>query len=124
MLKKLHYKQGHGVVLNAPEGFSLGIEPEEGDSNPKADFVLLFVHDAEQVREWVPKVVPTLAEDGVFWITYPKRSSKIKTDINRDSLWKLVESLVPYRPVSNVAVDHKWSALRFRHKNRIQSKKS
>ncbi|MGG0170189.1 hypothetical protein [Paenibacillus dokdonensis] len=120
-MKKLRYKNGHALVLNAPEGYDLGIESESPDS--KAAFIQLFVHNAEQVHEWVPQVIPRLAEDAVFWITYPKQTSKMKTDINRDSLWKLVESIAPYRPVSNVAVDEKWSALRFRHVDLVQSKK-
>ncbi|WP_136605817.1 hypothetical protein [Paenibacillus dokdonensis] len=121
LLKKLRYKNGHALVLNAPEGYDLAIESESSDS--KAAFIQLFVNNAEQVHEWVPQAISRLAEDAVFWITYPKQTSKVKTDINRDSLWKLVESIAPYRPVSNVAVDEKWSALRFRHVDLVQSKK-
>ncbi|GIP26040.1 hypothetical protein J23TS9_11700 [Paenibacillus sp. J23TS9] len=121
LLKKLRYKNGHALVLNAPAGYDLGIESKSSDS--KAAFIQLFVNNAEQVHEWVPQAIPRLAEDAVFWITYPKQTSKVKTDINRDSLWKLVESMAPYRPVSNVAVDEKWSALRFRHVDLVQSKK-
>lgn len=122
LLKKLRYKQGQALVLNAPEEYALGIESRENTS-AKVDFVQLFVNNAEQVREWVPQVIPQLAEDAVFWITYPKQSSKVKTDINRDSLWKLVETMAPYRPVSNVSIDNKWSALRFRHVDLVHSKK-
>lgn len=121
LLKKLRYKNGNALVLNAPDGYDLGIESESSDS--KAAFIQLFVHNAEQVHEWVPQAISRLDEDAVFWITYPKQTSKVKTDINRDSLWKLVESIAPYRPVSNVAVDEKWSALRFRHVDLVQSKK-
>jgi len=123
LLKKLRYKNGHALVLNAPEGYDLGIESNEVITDSKAAFIQLFVHNAEQVHEWVPQVIARLDEDAVFWITYPKQTSKVKTDINRDSLWKLVESIAPYRPVSNVAVDDKWSALRFRHVDLVQSKK-
>ncbi|MFC5531153.1 hypothetical protein [Cohnella yongneupensis] len=57
------------------------------------------------MREWLPQTIPHLKESTVFWITYPKASAKVKTDINRDTLWPLVHSLSGYRPVSNVAVD-------------------
>lgn len=124
LLKKLRYKEGRALVLNAPEGYRLGIETETGGSpEDKADFVQLFVNDGKEADEWVPKVIPILREDAVFWITYPKQSSKVKTDINRDTLAAKVQNNTEYRPVSNVAVDDKWSALRFRRSDLVKSKK-
>ncbi|WNQ12033.1 hypothetical protein MJA45_02940 [Paenibacillus aurantius] len=122
LLKKLKYKEGRALVLNAPEGYRLGVE-EEGSPEGTYPFVQLFVNDSSEVEKWVPETVPFLAEDAVFWITYPKQSSKIKTDVNRDRLWSLVEGKAPYRPVSNVAVDDTWSALRFRHVDKVKPKK-
>ncbi|MFS0840968.1 hypothetical protein [Paenibacillus sp. 1P03SA] len=124
LLKKLRYKEGRALVLNAPEGYRLGIEAESGGSpEDKAGFVQLFVNDGQEADEWVPKVIPMLEEDAVFWITYPKQSSKVKTDINRDTLAAKVQNNTEYRPVSNVAVDDKWSALRFRRSDLVKSKK-
>jgi hypothetical protein len=122
LLKKLRYKQGRALVLNAPEGFSLGIEV---DTLPEGtyEFVQLFVLNSEDVKKSFAATIPFLKEDALFWVTYPKKSSKIKTDINRDVLWKLVQEDSPYRPVSNVAVDDTWSALRFRHNDKVKTKK-
>ncbi|WP_233531731.1 hypothetical protein [Paenibacillus alkalitolerans] len=83
---------------------------------------MLFANNAEEVREWVPKVIPALKEDAIFWIAYPKQSSKIKTDINRDILFGIVQD-ISFRPVSNVAIDDKWSALRFRHRDKVKTAK-
>ncbi|MFC4767494.1 hypothetical protein ACFO8Q_08980 [Effusibacillus consociatus] len=77
----------------------------KGISGDKYDFILLFVNNAQEVGEWVPRVIPTLNEDAIFWIAYPKQSSKVKTDINRDILATMVQNKTPYRSVSNVAVD-------------------
>jgi hypothetical protein len=121
LLKKLRYKQGRALVLHAPEGYKLGIEEPEGP-NGTYDFVQLFVNDAAEVEEWTPKAIPHLKDDALFWITYPKQSSKVKTNINRDSLFTLVSGISEYRAVSNVAVDDKWSALRFRHLDKVKSK--
>jgi hypothetical protein len=41
--------------------------------------------------------------DGLFWISYPKGTSKIKTDINRDSLWDLSIPLGVH-PVAQVSL--------------------
>ena len=123
LVKKLRYKTGQAVVLNAPEGFRLG-SGEEALASQEAqyDFVLLFVRDSGQVRERLPHAIALLKPDSVFWIAYPKMSAKTKTDINRDTLWPIVHELSGYRPVSNVAIDETWSALRLRHQDQVKSK--
>lgn len=121
LLKKLRYKQGRALVLQAPEGYKLGIEDSE-EPNGTYDFVQLFVNNAAEAVEWAPKAIAYLNDEAVFWMTYPKQSSKVKTDINRDILWKLMDEKTDYRLVSNVAVDDKWSALRLRHKSKVKTK--
>ena len=118
-LKKLRYKQGQALMLNAPEGFQLGIGTQDS-LNEKYDFALLFAKNAAEVEEWVPKVIPALNEDAVFWISYPKQSSKIKSDINRDVIWKMIDANTDYTLVSNVAIDETWSALRVRRKDKVK----
>ena len=118
LLKKLRYKEGRAAILNAPEGYSLGIE--QGESADLAegpfDFVQLFVNNAAELRAWLPRIIPALKYDALFWLTYPKQSSKVKTDLNRDIAAAVVQEQTAYRVVSNVAVDAKWSALRLRLK--------
>ena len=122
LVKKLRYKSGQAAVLNAPGGYRLGIESETVEEGG-CDFVQLFVNNAAEADEWAPKAVALLRGDAVFWITYPKSSSKVKTDINRDSLAARVQQATAYRAVSNVAVDGTWSALRFRPKDKVKSSK-
>ena len=122
LIKKLRYKQGPALVLNPPEGFTLGIESVEDDVD-QYEFIQLFVNNSDDVRTWLPKALAMLNEDGLFWIAFPKKTSKTKSDINRDILSSLVQELSPYRPVSNVSVDEKWSALRFRQQDKVKSKK-
>jgi hypothetical protein len=122
LLNKLRYKEGRAIVLGAPDGYRLGIEAGEGLEG-KYEFIQLFVNNAEEAEEQVVKAIPFLNEDALFWITYPKQNGKFKPDINRDSLAALVQNITPYRPVSNVAIDDKWSALRFRPKEKVKSSK-
>jgi len=120
LFKKLQYKTGKAAVLHAPEGFSLGVDTDDKPEGKYA-FVLLFVGSAAEVKERVPAVLPHLEEDAVFWLSYPKASGSVKPDINRDKLWPLVTGIAPqYRPVSNVAIDDRWSALRFRHQDKVK----
>ncbi|MFE5319845.1 hypothetical protein ACFQ88_14160 [Paenibacillus sp. NPDC056579] len=121
LLKKLRYKEGRALVVNAPAGYKLGVEGTD-TAEGLYEFVQLFVSNAEELKERLPQVTPLLKEDALFWITYPKQSSKLKTDINRDVLFTLVAELSPYRCVSNVAVDETWSALRFRHQDKVKTK--
>lgn len=118
LVKKLHYKQGLAKVINAPEGFRLGIESLE-DTQENIDFVLLFVHSSAEAEEWLPKVMQLINEESLFWIAYPKQSSKVKTDINRDILAGIVQNNTSYRAVSIAAIDDKWSALRVRHLKKV-----
>lgn len=123
LLKKLRYKSGQAAaVLNSPPGFSLGNEASDS-TDGICDFVLLFVNNARDTEEWLPRVLPILNEDALFWIAYPKQSSKIKTDINRDTLNAIVQNSSEYRAVSNVSVDETWSALRFRPQSKVNTRK-
>jgi hypothetical protein len=55
----------------------------------------------------------SLKSDGLLWICYPKGSSKMKTDLNRDILWGQMEKF-GLAGVSLVSVDEVWSDMRFR----------
>lgn len=122
LLKKLRYKQGPAIVMNAPEEYQSLIEESDSEIDKK-DFVLLFANNSEEVKTWLPKALSILEADAIFWIAFPKKSSKVKTDISRDVLFRLVQELSEYRAVSNVSLDEKWSALRFRHQDLVKSKK-
>ncbi len=59
------------------------------------------------------RAIATLKTGGLLWFTYPKKSSKVQTDITRDVGWNSL-SAAGLRPVTQIAVDDIWSALRFR----------
>ena len=46
----------------------------------------------------------------MLWIAYPKGN---RSDINRDTLWPYLTEY-NMRPITQIAVDETWSALRFR----------
>jgi hypothetical protein len=124
ILKKLRYKEEvKGAILNAPKeinnefkkmGFKTSIKN-------KSQFTLLFVKNKSQFEELMKPTIDKIEIDSLFWLAYPKGTSKIETDVNRDILWKLAEPY-GYRPVSQVAIDSDWSAMRFRPKEKVKSK--
>ena len=110
------------AVRNAPQGMAErlagqleGVEVVTGP-DVRADALLLFVNNMAEAQALAAGAVEAVADakpEGVLWLAYPKGSSKIKTDINRDTLWPVVQAH-GWRPVRQIAIDEVWSALRFR----------
>jgi hypothetical protein len=82
----------------------------------KIDFALVFAVNENQLNGILRDVMPALKEDSKFWVAYPKITSKIVTDLNRDSSWQQLTS-AGYETVNEVALDHVWSAARFEKLN-------
>jgi hypothetical protein len=120
LVKKLRVQPGQrALVLNPPSGYiqSLG-ELSEGvelshKPEGKYDFVHLFVKDSNEFEQLIQSVIEVVEYDGLLWISYPKRSSKVPTYLSRDVLWEMMEG-TGLRPVTQVSIDAVWSALRFR----------
>ncbi|MEC7526100.1 MAG: hypothetical protein VYE22_39830 [Myxococcota bacterium] len=118
LAKKLQIKAGHrALALKKPKDLDLAL-PEGAALSTRGkgpfDVVLGFAKDAAQVAELFPKLRDAVAEGGVLWMAYPKKSSGVKTDLGRGQGWELLAA-EGWAPVSQVAVDATWSALRFRH---------
>ena len=120
MAKKLRLQNpNRALILNAPEGYLdlLGELPEEikieGELFGKYDFAHPFVKERAELEQFMDQVLQVIEYDVILWISYPKGGSGVKTDLNRDKLWKaLAEKGI--RPVMQVSIDEVWSAMRFR----------
>ena len=128
LIKKLGIKPKQRlIILNAPEGFFeqigtlLPAEVELFNSPSLAsnfDIVIQFVHNKSEVEKDTPIAIRMVKPGGRLWLSYPKQSSKIPTDINRDILWKIFPNS-EWRPVTQISIDEVWSALRFRPKSEV-----
>jgi hypothetical protein len=128
LIKKLGIKSKQRVLLlNAPEGYSeqigtlLPVDVElvtTPVSSDNFDLVLQFVRNKADVEKDIPKTIELVQPGGRLWISYPKQSSKVTTDINRDILWKIFPNS-EWRPVTQISIDETWSALRFRPKSEV-----
>ena len=131
-MKKLRYgDQNRIAVLNAPEEFRErinGLLPEvkidtEINARYLYEFMIVFTPASADVEKLGPACIHNLSDDGKLWLAYPKgRSHKYPTDINRDRGWDTVTE-TGFRPVSQVAIDDDWSALRFRNAKYVKSGK-
>ena len=78
----------------------------------KIDFALVFAVNQNQLTSIMADVLPALNDSGKLWVAFPKTSSKIVSDLNRDGSWACLHSR-GYEHHSEVAIDHLWTAVRF-----------
>ena len=128
LIKKLGIEpKQHVIILNAPEGYFeliASMLPTDAElvtsSSPDSyfDVVILFVHNKAEVEKDTRLAINLAKSGGRLWISYPKQSSRVSTDINRDILWKIFPNS-EWRPVTQISIDEIWSALRFRPKTEV-----
>lgn len=79
----------------------------------KIDFALVFAINCNQLNGILKDVIPNLNKEGKLWVAYPKTTSKIASDLNRDCRWEvLVQNY--FESVCEVTLDHVWSAVEFK----------
>ena len=78
----------------------------------KIDFALVFAVNENQLNGILRDVMPSLKEGSKFWVAYPKITSKIVTDLNRERSWNRLTH-DGYESIERVELDHVWSAMRF-----------
>lgn len=76
------------------------------------DFIHLFVKDQKTFKKEFVQSKKCLKKDGMLWISWPKKSSKVETDLDENIIrdFGLNEGLVD---VKVCAVDETWSGLKF-----------
>jgi hypothetical protein len=117
--QKFQLKAGQSLKLvNPPEGYDSFLASEEIKIAETSDALLLFVNSLAELEQIVPPAFKSVSADALVWVAYPKGSSGVKTDVNRDKLW---DALRPtgWQPVRQIAVDNLWSALRFRPAEKV-----
>ncbi len=121
--KKLGIRPGFVIsLLGAPQGFekTLGKLPERvtllNHTNVRPNLTLWFPKSRLELERNVEQVVP-LAEQAGLWIAWPKRSSRVPTDLSETVVRKtgLSAGLVDFKIAS---IDATWSGLRFTKRGR------
>jgi hypothetical protein len=84
----------------------------------KIDFALVFAVSENQLNSILDDIMPALKEESKLWVAFPKVTSKITTDLNRDGSWsKLIDA--DYENAEQVSLDHVWHASYFK-KNEVE----
>jgi hypothetical protein len=120
LAQKLQMKTGQRLrVLNAPQGYPDLLAKELPEitvattRSGSTDAVLLFVNSLAEVERLAPTAIAAIKSTGLLWMAYPKGTSMVKTDVNRDRLWAAIKPL-GWLAIRQVALDDTWSAMRFR----------
>jgi hypothetical protein len=129
VVKKLQFKD-HGqpvLILNAPKVYQGVIASFHGEvhrevKNESYDFVQVFGTTNKEIQALSRGAASVLEEDGLLWLSYPKKSSKTYkgSDCSRESVAVLLAD-EGYEPVRQIAIDEDWSALRFRQADQIKT---
>ena len=118
LVEKLGIKEGMGIaILGAPTGYrsTLGALPDgvSVTTTPRGalPFIHFFTRQRAVLEQRFPALKRALAQDGALWVSWPKRSSGVATDLTEDVVRQvaLAGGLVD---VKVCAVDEIWSGLK------------
>ena len=106
------------AIVNAPKGYDrvLGQLPEGVTRQPSVagslDFIQFFTDAKRELERRFPALERALAPAGMLWISWPKKTSRVATDLTEDVIRAigLAHGLVD---VKVAAVDEVWSGLKF-----------
>ena len=79
----------------------------------KFDWVQVFVKNAAELAKVAPKAIAAIKPVSVLWVSYPKGSSKIQTDLTRDHGWDSLQG-ADLKWINLVSVNDTWSAFGMR----------
>ena len=129
IVKKLGLKPGmRAVVLGAPSGYMDSLAPlPDGVAVSESlgsahEFVQFFATKKSEITKSAKKLLLSAAPGALVWVTYPKKTSRVDSDLSREEVWAAMEG-TGWRPVSQIAIDDVWSALRFRPIQDVKSRK-
>lgn len=117
--KKLGIKDGfHARLIEAPPEVIAELKPSlekceitRGTKVP-LDFAMLFTKSSTSLKKQFGEIAKNLAPAGMVWVSWPKKSSGIPTDLNENVIREigLAAGLVD---VKVCAVTDVWSGLKF-----------
>ena len=119
LTKKLGIKEGFEVYFENTPAHYFTLFPDfpevnvvENPNKESVDFIHLFCTSTNEFEKKSLELKTYLRKNGMFWVSWPKKSSKMNTDLSRDEIRRflLANGLVD---VKVCAVDEDWSGLKF-----------
>lgn len=117
LAKKLGLKPG---IRTWWDGMPASVAKEIGETGiiplpaPDApiDAAHIFVTDYADMQAKLARLRPLLAPAGFIWVSWPKRASKVPTDITEDRIRDAILPATDLVDVKVCAVDSVWSGLK------------
>jgi hypothetical protein len=116
--KKLGFKQAFkAYVKNSPEDYAILLEglPENVTFNKRLsaelDIIHLFTKERQEMEKHLPNYLRRIKQNGMIWVSWPKKSSKVVTDITEGTVRDIALPL-GLVDVKVCAIDDVWSALK------------
>ena len=125
--KKMKLKPGlKAAVINAPENYVDMLKHNTALSptlNGKFDWIQIFVRNKAELDAVAPKAARALMPESILWISFPKATSRIQTDLTRDKGWESLQAL-DLKWITLVSVNETWSAFALRPYREGEEKQS
>ncbi len=118
LVQKLGIRSGERILaLAAPAVYAdwlTGLPPGvtiTAHGRGKLDFVHLFATRRTQLQKQIVRVRPRLSDTAIFWVSWPKKSARVATDVTEDVIREIA---LPLGLVDTkvCAVDEVWSGLK------------
>lgn len=118
LYQKLGIKDGFRVyVIGPPDDYSKLIEGKvpgmivTNSARGHADMAHIFETKAATLEKKLPGLMEVIAPDGAIWVSWPKKSAKVPTDITEDVIRDVALPL-GLVDVKVCAVNEVWSGLK------------
>jgi hypothetical protein len=118
LAKKLGYAAGFNVVTRrAPENYAQLLDPIpqgvvfQGKPTQSTDLVHTFVDRKSVLTKELTEFRKALRSNAVVWVSWPKKTSKVPTDITEDTIREIALPL-GFVDVKVCAVSDVWSGLK------------
>jgi hypothetical protein len=126
LIQKLGIKPGATIILlNAPPHYARLLGPLPAGARfatrivSGCDFVHFFTTDHKELETFLKRARANLADPGMIWVSWPKKSAGIKTTVTEDVI-RAVALPLGFVDTKVCAVDETWSGLKLmiRRENR------
>ncbi|MGB8980591.1 MAG: hypothetical protein WCC12_01830 [Anaerolineales bacterium] len=125
--KKMKLKAGaRAAVINAPANYVDELRHDTAMSptlNGKFDWIQIFVKSKSELDAQAPKAAKALKPESLLWISFPKGTSRIQTDLTRDKGWEILQKL-DLKWITLISVNEMWSAFALRPYREGEKKQS
>ncbi|MFY9914277.1 MAG: DUF3052 domain-containing protein [Nocardioidaceae bacterium] len=126
LMRKIGVREGQRVCLdNAPEDVDLTwpaeVQVSRRITRAPVHIAWTFCYDRARLERRIVPLIEHVDVDGMVWVSWPKRSSGLQTDLDENSV-RAIGLAAGVVDVKVAAVDDTWSALKFVRRRRDRNR--